>query len=151
MTTFGSGHEPRCRPFRLQFLRRGAFGATTADADELLSFVLDGTKTGTASSLHDVEADGDALPEAGQLSVILDGSDLPRAVIMTTAVEIVPFDQVSAEHAYSEGEGDRTLGAWRAIHESFWREYSQDPRGFSADMPIVCERFRLMYASQSGK
>lgn len=123
-----------------------AFGATPAHADELLALVLDGTKTGTASALWDMEAEGESAPEVGEASIILDARDVPRAVIITTAVEIVPFSEVSAEHAHSEGEGERTLVAWREIHEHFWRRYGQSSRGFSHDMPIVCERFRVVFA-----
>ena len=36
-----------------------AFGATSEQADELLGLVLAGTKTGTASSLWDYEAEGE--------------------------------------------------------------------------------------------
>lgn len=124
-----------------------AFGATAAHADELLALVLDGTKTGTATAMQDVEADGESVPEVGQVSVILDGRDQPRAVIVTTAVEVVPFSAVSAEHAHSEGEGDRTLGAWREIHEGFWREHCQGADGFSEDMLVVCERFEMVFAA----
>ena len=120
-----------------------AFGATPEHADGLLRLVLDGVKTGTASSLCDYEADGDPLPEVGELSIILDGSGAPRAVLETTEVVTVPFDQVTAEHAHAEGEGDRTLAAWRQIHERFWTEHSDG--GFAPDMPVVCERFRLIH------
>lgn len=120
-----------------------AFGATPEHADGLLRLVLDGVKTGTASSLLDYEADGDPLPEVGELSIILDGSGAPRAVLETTEVVTVPFDQVTAEHARAEGEGDRTLAAWRQIHERFWTEHSDG--GFAPDMPVVCERFRLIH------
>ncbi|WP_231441994.1 ASCH domain-containing protein [Brevibacterium zhoupengii] len=124
-----------------------AFGATSEHADELLALVIAGTKTGTASSMLDVEAEGDSVPEPGDLSIILDGSGHPRAVIETTAVECVPFSAVSAEHAFSEGEGDRTLAHWRSSHEAFWREYGQGAGVFSEDMLIVCERFELMFAA----
>lgn len=123
-----------------------AFGATSEHADELLALVIAGTKTGTASSLQDIDTDGDPVPETGVLSIILDGSGHPQAVIETTEVECVPFSAVSAEHAFSEGEGDRTLAHWRSSHEAFWREYGQGAGGFSEDMLIVCERFRLVYA-----
>lgn len=105
--------------------------------------MLDGVKTGTASALRDYEADGDPLPEVGERSIILDGGGAPRAVLETTEVTTVPFDQVTAEHAHAEGEGDRTLAAWRQIHERFWTEHSAD--GFAADMLVVCERFRLIH------
>ncbi|WP_125100787.1 ASCH domain-containing protein [Leucobacter chromiireducens] len=122
------------------------FGATPAHADELLGLVLAGIKTGTASSLWDYETTGDPLPEVGDYSIILDGVGDPRAVIRTTALATVPFAEVSAEHAHSEGEGDRTLDDWRATHERYWRTYSESPRGFAPDMPILCERFELVWA-----
>ena len=34
----------------------------------------------------------------------------------------VPFDEVSKEHAYKEGEGDRSLAYWRDVHEDFFAE-----------------------------
>ncbi|WP_119697863.1 ASCH domain-containing protein [Microbacterium halotolerans] len=123
-----------------------AFGATPEHADQLLALVLDGTKTGTAAALWDHEATGERVPEAGDLSIILDGSELPRALIRTTSIRIVPFDQVDAEHAHAEGEGDRTLTAWREIHEHFWRTYGESGRGFAPDMPVICERFELLWA-----
>lgn len=122
-----------------------AFGATPGHADGLLELVLSGTKDGTASSMWDYEATGDPLPEIGELSVILDGRGAPRAVIETTALAVVPFDQVDAEHARAEGEGDRTLEHWRAVHERYWREHSENPRGWEPDMPVLCERFRLLW------
>jgi len=122
-----------------------AFGATPAHADGLLALVLAGVKTGTASSMWDYEATGDRMPQVGDLSVILDGAGEPRAVIETTDLRVVPFGEVDAEHAHAEGEGDRTLAHWRAVHERFWREHSDNPRGYEPDMPVLCERFRLVY------
>lgn len=122
-----------------------AFGATKEHADDLLALVLAGTKTGTAASLWDHEATGEPLAAVGAYSIILDGDGVPRAVILTTAVEIVSFDAVTAEHARAEGEGDRTLAYWRDAHERFWRRHSESPRGFAPDMPVVCERFTLVF------
>ncbi|MDM7892981.1 ASCH domain-containing protein [Curtobacterium caseinilyticum] len=122
-----------------------AFGATPEQADDLLDLVLRGVKDGTASSVWDHEATGDPLPEVGELAVVLDGEGEPRAVIETTDLHVVPFDEVDAEHARAEGEGDRTLAYWRAEHERYWREHSENPRGFAPDMPVLCERFRLLW------
>ncbi|NYD68304.1 ASCH domain-containing protein [Agromyces atrinae] len=122
-----------------------AFGATPAHADGLLALVLAGTKTGTSSSLWDFEHTGEAMPEVGWLNIILDGAGVPRALLETTHVEVVPFDEVSAAHAFAEGEGDQSLAHWRAVHERYWREHSDSPKGFAPDMPVVCERLRLLY------
>jgi uncharacterized protein YhfF len=123
-----------------------AFGDSPAEADELLRLVLDGTKTATASALWDYEAEGEGLPEVGSLSILLDGRGHPRALITTTDVEVVPFDEVDDEHAHLEGEGDRTLDHWRAAHERFFRTTSS--RGFEPDMPVVLERFQVVYQAE---
>lgn len=122
-----------------------AFGATPAHADGLLGLVLDGTKTATASSLWDYEHEGESLPVVGELSIILDGRDTPRALLEVTAIDVVPFDEVTESHAYAEGEDDRSLASWRDIHERFWRDHSANPRGYEPDMPVVCERFQVRY------
>lgn len=122
-----------------------AFGATAEHADGLLRLVLDGIKTATASPLWDYEHSGQNIPTAGECSIILDGRGEPRALLETTCVQIVPFHEVSKEHAYAEGEGDRTLASWREIHERFWRSYSENPRGYESEMPVVCERFRVRF------
>jgi uncharacterized protein YhfF len=122
-----------------------SFGATPEQADELLALVLDGTKTATASSLWEFEHEGEQLPEPGTLSIILDGRGHPRALIETTEVEVVPFDEVDAEHAHLEGEGDRSLAFWRDVHERFFNEHATHDRRFAPDMPVVLERFRVVY------
>ena len=121
-----------------------AFGATPEHADELLALVLAEIKVGTASSLWDYEQSGDPLPVVGELSIILDGEGAPRAVIETTAIDVVPFDEVDEAHAFAEGEGDRSLAHWREVHERYWRRHSENPRGYAPDMPVVCELFRLL-------
>lgn len=123
-----------------------AFGATPAHADSLLALVLAGTKTATASSLWDYQHSGEPVPEAGWLNIILDGRGVPRALMETVAVEVVPFDEVSESHACAEGEGDRSLAYWRAAHERYWREHSENPKGFAPDMPILCERLQLLFS-----
>lgn len=122
-----------------------AFGATPEHADSLLALVLAGTKTGTASLPWDYEAAGDPQPYLGELSIILDGTGTPRAVLETTALRTVPFDEVDAAHAHAEGEGDRTLDYWRTAHERYWRAHAENPRGFASHMPVICELFRLVH------
>ncbi|KAA0962051.1 ASCH domain-containing protein [Microbacterium sp. ANT_H45B] len=124
-----------------------AFGATPAQADDLLALVLDGTKTATASSLRDYEYAHDPVPEPGLLNIVLDGRGAPRALVETASVDVVPFGDVSEAHAFAEGEGDRTLAYWRETHERFWRAHSEDPRGFDPSMPVVCERLRVIHTT----
>ncbi len=124
-----------------------AFGVSPEQADELLDLVLRGLKTATASSLWDYEYEGEELPQVGRLTIILDGDERPRALIQTTSVEIVPFDQVGQEHVVAEAEGDLSVAHWREVHEWFFRENLSSPRGFQPNMPVVLERFAVIYPS----
>ncbi len=121
-----------------------SFGADPAQADRLLELVLEGTKTATSSALWDYEAADDPLPEPGDLSIVLDSGGHPRALLRTTRVRVVPFDEVDADHARAEGEGDRSLDSWRAAHRVFFAENAAHDRGFAPDMPVVLESFEVL-------
>lgn len=115
-----------------------SFGSTPELADELVALVLEGVKTATASTLAEFETESQPLPEVGGLSIVLDGDGHPQALVETTAVAVVPFDQVDAEHARLEGEGDGSLEHWREVHARVFE--ITDPA-----TPLVLERFRVVY------
>jgi uncharacterized protein YhfF len=123
-----------------------AFGDNPELADELLALVLDGTKSATADLVWSYQAHGEPVPAVGDLSIVLDGSGKPRALLRTTKVDVVPFSAVTEEHAFLEGEGDRTLESWRAEHETYYRRTMPAGRSFSEDAPVVCERFKVLYS-----
>ena len=114
------------------------FGDSRALCDELLALVRSGRKTATCGALRDFEA-GEALPEAGRRDVALDWDGRPALVIETVSVETCRFDEVGEAFALAEGE-DESLDGWRAGH----RRYFERNGGWSPDMTLVCERFRLV-------
>ena len=117
-----------------------------ADPDTLAELTRTGVKTATASAGPLYELEGEPLPRAGEYSVILDSRDQAVCVIRTTRVYTVPFDQVSAEQAFREGEGGRTLAYWRKVHEDFFRKkLSEAGLVFSPSMPVVCEEFEVVF------
>lgn len=117
-----------------------SFGDSPALADELLALVLAGKKTATCGALRDFGPGKEALPEVGRRDVVLDGQGLRAAVIETLEVNIRRFDEVDAGFARDEGEGDLSLDGWRAGHQRYFERNG----GFSPDMQLVCERFRLV-------
>jgi|SRR5581483_2042912 uncharacterized protein YhfF len=122
-----------------------SFGDSPEMANELGQLVVDGAKTGTASLAWEYNVDNEPIPRAGEHSIIVDGNGDPLRIIETTRVYIEPFDQVDAEQAYAEGEGDRSLEDWRAAHwEYFTRRCEVLGREPSEHMPVVCERFRVV-------
>ena len=123
-----------------------SFGNSRAMADELLALVLAGTKQATASLYQLYRWTNEPLPQVGDFSVILDGAQVPSCIIETTAVEVVPFASVTAEHARLEGEGDLSLTYWREVHWQFFsHQAAAAHHHFNEDDLVVCERFKVVY------
>ena len=114
--------------------------------DKLAQLVFQGIKTATCSALELYESEDEELPKIGDYSVILDSQDNAVCIIMTTNVYICPFNEVSEEHAYKEGEGDRSLTYWRDVHKEFFTEELKSiNRNFDENMKLVCEEFKVVY------
>ena len=120
-----------------------AFGV---DADELAELVRTGVKTATASAHPLYEVDGEGLPRAGEYSVILDSREEAVCIIRTEKVYVTPYRKVTAEQAWKEGEGDRSLAYWRQVHEAFFKQEMENAGlAFTEDMGVVCEEFEVVY------
>lgn len=115
-------------------LPRDRFGGDDTMSDSLLALVLAGTKTATCC---DAQFDR---PQSGERRVLEDSAGTPRCVIETTSVELKRFNEMDADFARAEGEGDLSLEYWRLEHEAFFRATS----GFAPDMLLACERFRVV-------
>ena len=120
-----------------------AFGV---EADLLADLVLKGEKTATASAYDLYAVDNDPLPQEGTFDVILDSQDQAVCIVEVTKVSVQPFHQVSADHAYKEGEGDKSLAYWRQVHEEVFTEWmSEVGLTFTPDSKVVLEEFRKVY------
>lgn len=123
-----------------------AWGDSPRLADELGALIVDGTKTATCSALWEYEAEGEPLPEVGSKTIVLDGNNNPLCIVETTEVAVRPYDEVDARFAHEEGEGDRSLEYWRDAHWRFFSRTLPDVgRNPTMKMPLVCERFRVIY------
>ncbi len=115
--------------------------------DQLADLVRRGIKTATCSAYDLYRIGHEPVPKAGDYSVILDAEGDGVCIIRTTKAEVVEFEQVSRDHAYKEGEGDRSLEYWRQVHEEFLtRELASVHMTFSGKTKVVCEEFELVYA-----
>lgn len=119
-----------------------------AEADSLAKLVVNGEKTATASAYSLYELENAPLPKVGEYNIILDSKDEAVCITQTTKVYVTPFHAVTAEHAYKEGEGDKSLAFWRKVHEDFFTECLAEVNlKFSPDMQVVCEEFEVVYKS----
>ena len=96
-----------------------------AAADELANLVLAGIKT---------------------YSVILFDNEEAACIIRDTKVSVVPFNQVSADHAFKEGEDNRSLNKWREVHRrAFTPDYKAVGLDFDEKGDCVLEEFEVVY------
>ncbi|MFB4213499.1 ASCH domain-containing protein [Shouchella sp. JSM 1781072] len=102
-----------------------AFGdGTKKMADDLCDLVVKGIKRGTSSYFLEYEKDGSPLPTEGQMNLILDGDGVAQAIMVTTKIDLLPYNEVTEEHAFAEGEGDQTLAYWKSVHQPFFSQLS---------------------------
>jgi len=122
------------------------FGLTREEAEELCNLVLEGKKTATASLTAEYEKQPEDAPVMNGYSVVTDFDGKPKCVIQTTELRVVPYNEVDAEFAFNEGEGDQSLDYWREAHWDYFSkrcaEIGIEP---SLEMSVNCERFRLLY------
>ena len=139
-----STHDPPTAPSYTAW----HFCDTQELADALAELVRAGRKRATTAALWTHELTGEPLPQPGDLSVVTDWSGRARCIIRTTSVEIVAFSEVDDEFARAEGEGDGSLAYWRQAHWAYFtRELASLGRLPADDMPVVCERFEVVYGA----
>lgn len=124
----------------------GAFGDSAALSRELLGLIRHRDKRGGASLLWGHEADGEPVPQVGDIEIVVDHHNAPSIVTRMVAVEVVPFNEVTAAFAARENEGDGSLEHWRREHWKFFsRECARIGRAPEETMPIVCSSFEVLH------
>lgn len=122
------------------------WGDSPEMADELGTLIAQGTKTGTCSALWEWEAEGNTPTQVGELTVVINGRGEPLCIVETVEVSIRKYNEVDADFARAEGEGDLSLEYWREAHRYFFsRTLQKIGKEFSEDMPLVCECFQVLY------
>ena len=119
------------------------FGDSPALCAGLLALVVTGAKTASTGALRDFDA-GEPMPVAGRRDIALHWDGTPACVIETQEVVICRFDQITEAMALAEGE-DADLAGWIAGHTAYFTRNG----GWSPDMEVVWERFRLVEVCQS--
>lgn len=111
------------------------------EADEIARRVLQGEKTATSAAVWAFDAEGAPVPSVGDLNIVLDAREHPRALIRTVEVRVVPFKDVDELHA--KADGAQTLAEWQAANRAFFAADGAHP--FSDDMHVVLETFTVVH------
>ena len=123
--------NPECETFR--------FGDSEALCDEILALVRAGKKTATCEAVRAYSEGGDAWPEVGRRDVALEWDGRPAVMIETVSVETRRWSEMDEEFVAAQGEF-RDLAHW----QQGYRAYFERTGGWSEDMKIMCERFKVV-------
>lgn len=125
-------------------------GSTPEGADHGADLILRGVKTATSELLWVYQADAIPQPTKGSLSIVEKGDGEAVCVVRTTEVRAVAFRDVDAKFAYDYGEWNRSLKTWRLeCWQHFVAACERMGREPTHDMPLVCERFRVVWPDLS--
>jgi uncharacterized protein YhfF len=120
-----------------------SFGDSREVCERVLAETLAGRNRATASLRW---SHGAGLPKIGDVAVATDWTGQPRAVLVTRRVDVVPYRDVDEDFARTEGYTRDPLNEWREVHWAFFiRRCADLGLAPSPDMPVVCERFDLVY------
>jgi uncharacterized protein YhfF len=115
------------------------FGDTEALCRLLTDLVRAGKKSATCERAGVYDSGAEARPEVGRRDIALNWDGTPALVTETVRVDYVAFKDVTWDFAKLEGEND-DLDGWRGDH----RAYFERSGGFSEEMLLMCERFRVV-------
>ncbi len=121
------------------------FGRDEDECGRLLRLVMRGRKRASTTALAAYTIAGEQLPKSGLYRIVTDFDGVPRCIIKSTRVEVVPMCDITLKQALREGEDD-TLEAWQEKHMDFFTlQAEQLGYEFCEDMQVVYEEFRVEY------
>jgi uncharacterized protein YhfF len=137
---------PQAGSARKRYYEAFFFGNNERLVNLCTDLVVRRIKTATSALLWEYEAKGKPLPQVGALSIVTNWNSEPICIIETIEVRTMPFKEVDQEFVYDYGEGDRSMNWW---HKNMWEYYSEECRSLgrapTPEMPVICERFRVVF------
>ncbi len=113
--------------------------------DAQIANILSGQRTAIFSTFASYSVDGEPLPVSGELYLVFDRGNNPRAVIEIESVNILPFCDITWGMAQKEGE-DENLEQWRIRQQENLEEEGETIGfKFSPEIKIIFQAFRVLY------
>ena len=127
-------------------VRVDGYGDTAALSTELLDLIKSGRKRAGTGLLWAYEHDGEPIAATGDIEIVVDHRNQPALITRIVRSEIVAFNEVNAEYAAIEGEGDGSLDYWRKGHWNFFsRECRRIGKEPTKTMPVICNVFEVLH------
>ncbi|MFO0432322.1 MAG: ASCH domain-containing protein [Hyphomonadaceae bacterium] len=110
-----------------------SFGSSQME-ERLAGLIIAGRKRATVWNGQDEN------PTKPGMNWVVTANCRPVAIIETLSVGQCRFEEIDADFAFEEGEGDRGLAYWRTVHQTFFEREGS----FASDMILWWEKFRLV-------
>ena len=126
-----------------------SIGIDEETTDLIIEFIKTGEKVGTYSLPWLMEAEGypKAMPDMPIILVSYDG--IPKVVVQITSVYETTFGEISLNDTSLDGPPVRDLDVWIPLHTEYWNGLlSKHNRACTADMPVLVEKFKFIYAAK---
>jgi uncharacterized protein YhfF len=125
-------------------LRR--MGNTPALCESLLGLIASGDKTGGFSRPEELAAAG-LTPAVGDYVILTDYHGAPRCLVRMEECRLLKFGEIGAKETACESPAARDPEVWRGIHRGYWTPVlAAEGKAFSEDLPVLFQRFRLLYS-----
>jgi len=116
-----------------------SIGIDEETTDLIIQFIKTGEKIGTYSLPW--------LPDTPIILVSYDG--IPKVVVQITSVYETTFGEISLNDTSLDGPPVRDLDVWIPLHTEYWNGLlSKHNRACTADMPVLVEKFKFIYAAK---
>ena len=121
------------------------YGASEELSNELLALIRSGRKRAGTGLLWAYQHDAQRIARTGDIEIVVDHLNVPVMVTRVVRSEVIEYNQVTAEYAALEGEGDGSLAYWRKAHWNFFgRECKRIGREPTETMPVICTVFEVV-------
>lgn len=127
-------------------VRVDGYGDSAELSQELVGLIKSGRKRAGTGLLWAYEHDGEPIARTGDIEIVVDHLNRPALITRIVKSEVIAFNEVNADYAAIEGEGDGSLQCWRKGH---WNFFSRECRRIGKDpaetMPVICNVFEVLH------
>ena len=117
---------------------------------QILGLIEAGDKTGTFTLPWIIERTDQPASNVGDCVILISFDGKPAQVVRLTAIQQVPFGEITAEHTAIDGTPVRPLEIWKPLHTDYWNGLlAPFSMSVSDDMPVLFEKFELLYSHSS--
>lgn len=124
---------------------------TNRDTNKIInSLVANREKVGTFPLPWYFEKTKQPLPKPGDFIMLVDFDGAPQALVRTSRLESRTWATITEDDIAIDGPTMRTMSAWKKVHFEHWtRQLTGTGRSIVDDMPVLVERFDLVYATEA--